>query len=518
MTNVNHPIKNKRDIRVMGAGMGNIYPGAIVIADSHLSEGNPIPLNNVPRAKIEVYPSFFANNNDPETIDVSSSAAVHRATGQLLNKLFGSSKYEPASTMQFNEKVYASKYEMMLGMGIDASIFSGDININIGINKNEFTFVQDTSMKQDFFTIRLNDSYRSDLSKLFGSDVTWDTIKKYSTINGKLQPLAIITSVTYGRSVHYLKEYSSSSFRFDGSQKISVLGTDVSFKEKVVKSTKGSEGIIYSVGDGKAGGKLITASGGQDPKNSGQDPKNSGQDHKNESEAEAQARAAAQALEAEERARAAEAQAVRVALADTSQFGPDNQGIPVSYTIELISGPVTVAIDPVFDCNFIENTEFMVCPSNYIDVQVKSGVNPDRDVNAIVASGRYPKDLNDLKPLELSFNYKTFRLGQDENGNYIKKSVTDYGARFRFSHDWNAFQHCRLIMGPGEYLDGYVRMDMSVVTSKGRTRYVTDGLIDASSGFIKLIIDGAVYESPQAFITEDSPTKLLGHAGEKKDK
>lgn len=473
LTNVNHPFSRK-DIRVKGAGIGNIYPGAIVIADSHLTEGNPVPLNNVPRAKIEVYPDFYVENNKPEVIDVSSSGAVHNAIGQLLNKLFGSSKYKPAKNTKFNDTTYTSKYEMMIGMGVDSSFCGCDLKVNIGINNNEFSFVQDTSLNQDFFTIRLSDGYRSDLTKLFGSDVTWETIKKNSTINGKVQPLAIITSVTYGRSLHYLKEYSSKSFKFDGSQSFSGFGTDVSFTEMVKQSSKASKVQIISLGDGDAGGRLIQASGGLDL----------------------------------EEGTNSEAQAIRKVLAETAEFGPGNQGIPVSYTIELLSGPAAVAIDPQYDGNYVETTELQACPSNYIDIQVKSGVNP---------IGFGAPFQNEQETLKLVFKYKTFRLSQDKDGNYIKQPgySASYRVEKKYVHNWSRFVGSTLQMQAGDYLDGYVRMDMYAGRPNDMTKYISDGLIDASSGVIKLIIDGGVFEKPQAYIHEDSPTKLLGHVGEK---
>ena len=451
LTNVNKPI-NQESKDVVGKDIGGIYPGSIVIADKNLSEGNPIPLANVTRSQTQIFGTFFSGKGTLKTVDASEAGKVHDTIGVMLRELFAGSQYQPAGGFNFVEDIYSSKYDMMFKMGIDATFCGSNVKVNATINNNESTFVHDTMLRQSFFTVRLNDNYRDDISKLFGDNETWENIKKQCTINGKVQPLAIITSVTYGRNVHYLKEFSTKSFTYNGDQSHTGHGVDVSLKQEIAKSSEATKAQIVSVGASNAGFQILKGD-------------------KTTSE-------------------------IHDALDATSVFGPGNQGAPIAYTIELISGeaPGTI-ISPTFNGNYVVS-EYKRCPSSVsVKVLMKAWT------------------LGDQGNVRLTFKFDTFTLAKDSNGNYYKgpgrKGVT-WDHRYA---DHNYYDNGELPLEPNEYVDGYVKMKIESRphNAAGWETHQDFASIDASSGIIDLTITGTsrLGASDKPHIDDSSTTKYI---------
>jgi thiol-activated cytolysin len=452
LNNVNKPI-NKMTIHVKGSGLQSLYPGAIVYADKHLSEGNPIPLANIARKPTQIYGTFLSGQSTLKTVDASTAGNVHAKIGEMLRELFGSGKYQPAGKINYSSSIYSSKTDMMYSMGVDATFGGNNLKVNAAVTNNESTFIQDTSLDQDFYTVRLNDNYRDDVSKLFGDNVTWNEIQKESYFNGKQQPLAIITSVTYGRSVHFLKEFSTKSFTFKGDQSYKGFGAHATLKEDIAKSSECTNVQLISIGDAGAGSKIISGK-----------------------------------MSDEE---------IRTALGETSTFGVCNQGVPVSYTVELISGVTPgVSIQPVFDGNVVES-EYQRCPSS-VQLWVKMGT-------WTVASE---------KNVKVKFTFNTFRLGKRADGSYYKiPGRTNVEDEKRYD-DSSKYDIRALPLQPGEYLDGYVKLQVRCKASSVSSWHndIADAPLDASSGKIDLILAGTTRagSGSKAYIDSSSPTQIVG--------
>ncbi|PID89244.1 MAG: thiol-activated cytolysin, partial [Bacteroidia bacterium] len=170
--------------------------------------------------------------------------------------------------------------------------------------KDKSSFVQATSLDQQYFTVRISDDWVEDISVLFGPNVTW------KEINERLRnrPVAIVTSVTYGRSVHFLKEFSSESFNLNASQSGgSKAGNKMSFKQAIADSTSAKNYELINIGGSNTLNAILNS-----------------KDMSTED--------------------------IHKALSKSLAFSPSDQGVPVAYTICLITGenPGT-KIKPLFD-------------------------------------------------------------------------------------------------------------------------------------------------------------------------
>lgn len=453
LRNVNKPI-SKQTIYVRGGGFHNIYPGAIVIADKNLSEGSPIPLANVARSQTQIFGTFCSGKNTLKTVDASTAGNVQDTISEMLRELFGT-QYQPAGTANYTSKIYSSKNDMMVNMGVDSSFCGCNLKVNATINNNESSFIHDTSLEQSFYTVRLNDNYRDDVSKLFGDNVTWEQIKQQS--NGR--PLAIITSVTYGRSIHFLKEYSTKSIHYEGDQSFDGFEQKMTSKQDIVNKSEATNVQIISLGDAGATTQILNDSG-----------------------------------TTEDSLKAMSDDRIRQVLEKTSKFGAANQGLPLSYTIELISGSsLGATITPTFDGNIVDS-EYKRCPTSVMTkVLMKAWT------------------LGDQGNVRLTFKFNTFRLEKDGNGNYYKlPGRTDVTWDHRYADHDNYTDNNELPLN-GEYLeDGIVRIKIESRphNAAGWDTHQNFTPLDASSGLLEITIEGT-----SRLGASDKPhiTKINGH-------
>lgn len=459
LRNQNKPI-SKESIYVRGGGFQGIYPGAIVFADKHLSEGDPIPLSNVDKAPFEIYGDFTSGKNTRKSINTSDAGKVRDTISEMLRELLGSN-YRPSGQLKYANMTYSSQKDMMYGMKVDAKFCGSEVTVNADINTSESNFVHDSSLNENFYTIRLNDNYRNDISKLFGKTVTWDQIKENSTVNGVLQPLAIITSVTYGRSVHFLREFSTSSFHYKGDQSHTGHGIDVSTEQDIANNITATNVQIISLGDNAAGKKIMKDSGGQASLKSFSEKQ------------------------------------IEDALAQTSEFSEKSLGLPMSYTIELISGQTPgVTITPTFDGNTVSRT-YLRCP---------------RSVQVFVTNKAYCTA--NEENVRVLIDYTVFKIGTGPDGKPIKIVSGHRTWKQNFRQDKNHAQIGSLMLDKDEYLDMESYPELTI---QSRGTFVTNSWktnlnkqpIDASSGIINLTLDGNTLKK-HVYISDDSETKVLG--------
>ena len=230
----------------------NIYPGAIVIANADLTLGKPTPLSGVPRGKVQLFADFQTKANQIMQPVAATNGSISIEVNSIIQKLFTgnggsvSPKYTDVET-----KMYSSIQEMMLDFKCSASYLGNKVSAAFSQQTKTEKFMLSVNLIQDFYTLRLDNGYKDDVSLLFANGVTWNEIQKAITINGKQQPLALITSVTYGRRVYFLNEKSASEACIKGSEKVTIQGTaDLSAKQELSKKTEDTKNKLLTRGGG----------------------------------------------------------------------------------------------------------------------------------------------------------------------------------------------------------------------------------------------------------------------------
>lgn len=281
---------DQKEIYVRGSGYENIYPGAILVVDNQITSGSPNPLGRIPRSKISIYGDFLAGGNPFQENVNPSNYGVRIATNKIMEALLKDPRYDAPGMQRIRTKIHSSQKSLMMDLSVDSSFAGCSMTVKAKTNSSEQTFIQATTLDQDYYTIKLKDNWKQDPSSLFDKSVTWEQLKK--ELNGKA--IAIVTSVTYGRTFSYMKEYSAKKFTYDGSQKVSGYGQSASSSQSLAESSEYNSDEIFNLG-----GTALPIS----------------------------------AL----RGKRTQAE-LEKAMSDNMKFSHENQGVVTKYTIQLISG------------------------------------------------------------------------------------------------------------------------------------------------------------------------------------
>lgn len=388
---------SSKELYVRGTGYENIYPGSILVVDSEITSGSPNPLGNVGRAPVKIYGDFLAGSNTTQIVNNPTNNNVHTACTQIMRILLNDSAYKAPGMQAPKTKIYTSQKSLMFDLKVDSNFAGVNVNVNADVKSSEQSFVQATTLEQDYFTVKLSDAWKQDPSSLFADSVSLNDIKTAA----KGRALAIVTSVTYGRTFSYLKEYSCKKFTYDGSQKVKGYGQSVESSQSTAETTEYTNASIFNLG----GTPLSVA-----------------------------------ALKSKKTQEELEA-----AMADNMDFSPSNQGVVTKFTIQLITGDAPgKVLQPCYDVKTYR-TEYIRCPHTlqvyvnvgpvYIggpgggDVQVHidpkiispSGSNDYRVVQTI--DGNSSKNVQD--PWWYTFNNsRTRQYGNLAEGQYIYPTAT----------------------------------------------------------------------------------------------
>ena len=322
LTKKENTITNK-EIYVRGSGYQNIYPGAILLVDTDLTTGSPTPLASVKRNKICIFGDFLAGSTTTQKDVEANNEGVTKAVNRIMETLLKDSRYEAPGMQAPRTRIHSSQESLMLDLKVDSSFAGVNVKVKAKTNTSEQTFVHATTLEQDYFTVKLKDTWKEDPSTLFDKSVTPEQLRK--AMNGKA--LAIVTSVTYGRTFSYLREYSTKAVKVSSSQKVTGYGTDVDASEdySALKSYQNSD--IFNLG-----GIGLTKSVLQGMKTQRE---------------------------------------IEQAMANNMQFGRNNQGVVTKYTIQLVTGTTLgKVIKPLFNGKQYE-IGYVRCPrklSAYVNV------------------------------------------------------------------------------------------------------------------------------------------------------
>ena len=426
---------SEKEIYVRGSGYENIYPGAILFVDSDITSGSPNPLGRIPRSKISIYGDFLAGGNPSQSDIDPNNSDVRMAINNIMHTLLSDSRYDAPGAQRPRTKIHTSQKSLMMDLGVDSSFAGCNVNVRASATSSEQSFVQATTLDQDYFTIRLKDDWHQDPASLFADEVTWDDLSR--ELNGKA--IAIVTSVTYGRTFSYMKEYSARQFTFDSSQKVSGYGQSADASQSLAESSSYTNDEIFNLG-----GTSLTISA---------------------------LRGKSTQQELEE------------AMADNMRFSHANQGVITKYTLQLITGPTPgTVVRPLYS-----GTQYQIgytkCPRRlfaHIDVS-RVHIGPGK--------------------VKVQLDVDCFRITEDGEID-IFKSV-DGGSSERDQDPWYyTFSNSRNReygnLDSGEYI--YKNPLLRIRSKRGGGSYTADDerrltAREMETGALNISLSGSVYDS-----------------------
>lgn len=424
---------------IFADNLENIYPGAVVFADADLASGSPT-LVGLDYGTVTVRVDFNTGKSSTRTGVKNSADAVQEAIHSILRE----AQYKPSVNLNYKKSYASSVSEMAVNLNVSASFLKVKANVKTAVTNKESSITEVEDYTQKYYTVSI--TQESDKSKYFGNSVTGTDVQNKL----KKAPLAIITSVTYGRRAYRFKDFSSSDFSFKGNESVSAYGQSASSTQDIARKSKATnEWLWISGGDANSSSQILKGS------------------------------------------------SINTAISSALQFNANtNQGTPLYYTVRyLATGKIAtikstgdyytveyVPMPKMVTCTFRNNCSRLLGAGLIVRLDYKIAKFSPRGGKAVISTPRgviQPYSRAWEKELDFSVNGTT-------------KTIT-------------------LDLQEGEYLDGPIRLQIRCKYSAAESWH-NDliGFIYPENGVIDLDIRGKIARGGvAAHIGEKSKTQLL---------
>lgn len=208
VTKTKHELNGAFDIAVPNARKDITYPGALLLANQKLVEGMPDPLiTDLRPRKITIDLPGLTDDNSilVENYDFSG---VSSAINELTNNWFKtkSKQYKIPANIEFKKNILYDKSAMALNFGVDVTYMKDKLGINFEEITNQESSAYLVQFRQIFYTVSAEAPKMP--ADVFADNVTWEDLS--SKINDQ-NPPAYVQNVQYGREVYLLLQSSMSS-------------------------------------------------------------------------------------------------------------------------------------------------------------------------------------------------------------------------------------------------------------------------------------------------------------------
>ena len=240
---------NSQSEQIFAANYENIYPGAIVFADQSLADGDPTLAFDGGTVDLRVN---FNTGNKSHTGVLNNAHAINDEIGKILEE----AKYSPSPNLQYKSYYSSSLSEMAIGMKVNANFLSVNAKVDMSTSKSESHVFETQDYTQEYYTVSIT-QHPTDQSLYFADNVTWEQIQNTIRDHNNA-PLAIITSVTYGRRAYKFYDYNTKDFKFKGSEEVQAYGQTLSSTQDIAEKSETKNVWMYlSGGDTESSGAIL---------------------------------------------------------------------------------------------------------------------------------------------------------------------------------------------------------------------------------------------------------------------
>ena len=244
--------KNLSDVAILRPTAGVIFPGALVIADQNLMEGQPTPIG-LARGTVTISTDLPGLQNSRRQLSEPSHSGVQDAINGILeewNQQPASQGYVNAARSYLEIKSVFSSQQVALDLGFNAKWASGSAAAQLNASNNAETSVVLAHFKQVFYTVTMDTPARP--SDVFGDSVTSEELKLVTSAE---QPPAYVRSVDYGRILMIKMETTSRETKLDlqaAMKQVTSGGVELegSVKAKYAEIVKNSNFTVVAIGGG----------------------------------------------------------------------------------------------------------------------------------------------------------------------------------------------------------------------------------------------------------------------------
>lgn len=244
--------KNLSDVAILRPTAGVIFPGALVIADRNLMEGQPTPIG-LARGTVTISTDLPGLQNSRRQLTDASNSSLQDAINSLVeewNHQTALQGYVNAARSYLEVKSVFSSQQVALDLGFSAKWASGSAAAQLNASNDAKTSVVLAHFKQVFYTVTMDTPARP--SDVFGGGVT---LEQLQSVTSAEQPPAYVRSVDYGRILMIKMETTSRETKVDlqGAMKqVTSGGTELegSLKAKYAEIVKNASFTVVAIGGG----------------------------------------------------------------------------------------------------------------------------------------------------------------------------------------------------------------------------------------------------------------------------
>ena len=442
LTKDTHDARNTAE-SIFATNYENIYPGAIVWADASLANGDPTLVGLAPGA-ITLRVDFNTGGSSRKTGVANSADEVQEAIYSLVRE----SRYRPSPSFNYKSYFSSSAEEMAVSMTANLKFLNNKANVTTNFSKSETHVYQVQDYTQRYYTVSV--TQESDKSKYFGDNVPWSKVSAKLGERNYSVPMAIITSVTYGRRAYKIYKYSSRNFKFSGDESVKMYGQSLASTQEIAENSETKDIWLYlDGGDVESNGAILAGT------------------------------------------------SMEQAISSNLAYDPStSQGVPIFYTVRFLATGKTATVSTTGSY------------TTYSYQELPTTINVTFRNNATHIAGAGLKMRLDYKVFKFDANGNKVSVrkeNQDVEPNYTR--YVEYNIGFGGTKQFN------LKLNPGEFLDGKIRFQVRCKTSSSGNWHndIEDYILPDQYGVIDLDIHGAIRPGgTNAYIHSSSYTLPVG--------
>ena len=441
LTRETHDARRSMD-EVFATNYENIYPGAIIWANEALANGDPT-LVGLPAGKVTLRVDFNTGNKSSKVTGVINTADEVQ---DAIYRLVQNANYRPSPSFNYKSFYSSSAEEMAVSMKANLGFLNNKANINTKYSKSETHVYKVEDYSQKYYTVSI--TQEADKSKYFGEKVIWGDILEALRSMDNQVPMAIITSVAYGRRAYKVYDYSSRDFKFSGSENVKLYGQSLGSTQDIAENSETKNIWMYlDGGDVESSGSILK---GDD---------------------------------------------INTAISTKLAYNPSsNQGVPLWYTVRFLATGNTVTIKTTGEY------------TSYSYQELPTAISVTLRNNCTHVAGAGLKMRLDYRVFKFDANGNKIVIPAENT--HVENGYTRY---VEGNYGFGEEKTFLLPLKNGEFIDGPIRFQVRCkTTSEGKWHNdIVDLILPDQKGIIDINVHGAIRPGGQdAYVHSSSYTKL----------
>lgn len=223
-----------------------LYPGALVVANKKLADGDPIVLSSgiLGTGKVDVMLDIDTGGQTHSITTDNTPAAINTAVRTLVRQMYSSDGYRQPGRSNSATGDYYSTEQFALEAGLDVN-FAAKFKACMSTNSTSSTVSHVDDLSQVYYNVIVV-PHNNDFSYLFGPNTTVEDIK--SVVKEYNAPLAYINQMSYGCRLYVFYEFHESEFDLSASASGSYSGVSANVSSKMFNKSKSSSRKVHIYG------------------------------------------------------------------------------------------------------------------------------------------------------------------------------------------------------------------------------------------------------------------------------